>query len=68
MSMTSEEFDRLGVTCDLPTAARALSIGRTTAYEHAREGTFPVRVIRIGSRYVVATADLRKLINPQEAA
>ena len=60
--MSRAEFDALGVTCDLPTAARALSIGRTLAYEAARDGRFPVPVIKIGSRIIVRTADLRRLI------
>lgn len=57
--MTPDEIDRLGVSCDLITAARALGIGKSTAYAAARAGTFPVRVLKVGSRYVVPTADLR---------
>ncbi len=35
---------------DLLTAAAALGIGRTRAYELARAGAFPVTLIRIGSK------------------
>ncbi|WP_209305298.1 helix-turn-helix domain-containing protein [Blastococcus sp. CT_GayMR20] len=45
-----------------PDAAGVLGIGRTTAYEMARQGEFPVRIIKIGARYKVATADLRALL------
>lgn len=57
--MDRTELDALGVTCDLCTAARALGIGKSTAYAAARAGTFPVRTLRVGARYVVPTADLR---------
>lgn len=59
-------------TCDLtalppvvdmyPTAAAVLGIGRTTAYELARRGEFPVPVLKVGSRYRVVTANLRELL------
>jgi hypothetical protein len=44
------------------TAAGALGIGRTKAYELARTGEFPCRIIRIGDLYRVATADLIRLL------
>ncbi|WP_222936843.1 helix-turn-helix domain-containing protein [Streptomonospora sp. PA3] len=43
---------------ELMTAARMLGIGRTKAYELARQGEFPCHVIRIGEQYRVSTADL----------
>ncbi len=70
--MTPEEIDALGVSTDLVTAARALDISKSTAYAAARAGTFPCRVIRVGSRYVVPTAELRAVLGlattPQDAA
>jgi hypothetical protein len=36
------------VTVDIPTAGRAWGIGRDQAYQLAREGRFPVPVLRIG--------------------
>ncbi|WP_299489908.1 helix-turn-helix domain-containing protein [uncultured Gordonia sp.] len=69
--MQPNELDALGVSTDLTTAARALGISKSTAYASARAGTFPVRVIRVGSRYVVPTADLRAALGlgaPQDAA
>jgi hypothetical protein len=44
------------------TAARALGIGRTKAYELARSGEFLCRIIRIGDLYRVVTADLIRLL------
>lgn len=66
--MRTEEIDALGVSCDLRTAARALGISKSSAYELAKRDEFPVRVIRIGSRYVVPTADLRALLGLGDAA
>lgn len=45
-----------------PTAGRALRMGRTNAYEKARSGTFPVTVIACGSKLMVATAGLRRVL------
>ncbi|WP_243708303.1 helix-turn-helix domain-containing protein [Actinomadura sp. GC306] len=44
------------------TAARALGLSRTYAYNLAKRGEFPCRVIRIGTTYRVPTAELRKLL------
>ena len=48
-----EELLALPVAIDLPTAARALGIGRNKAYELAAAGTFPVEVDRSGGQYQV---------------
>jgi hypothetical protein len=50
---TAEAVRRLGMTTDVETAGAILGIGRTKAYELAKNGEFPVRVLRIGRRYVV---------------
>jgi hypothetical protein len=49
-------------TVDLMTAARALGLGRTKAYELARRRQFPCRVIRIGDTYGVPTVGLLELL------
>jgi hypothetical protein len=49
-------------TVDLMTAASALGLGRTKAYELARHDEFPCRVIRIGDTYRVPTAGLLELL------
>ncbi len=58
--MTRGELLNLPVSVDLVTAARALGMGRTTAYELARRNEFPVRVLRVGNRYRVTRADLMR--------
>jgi predicted DNA-binding transcriptional regulator AlpA len=56
--MTQAELDDLPVSIDIVTAGRALGIGRSLSYELAHNGTFPVRVMRLGSSYRVTRADL----------
>ncbi|HKT00404.1 MAG TPA: DNA-binding protein [Rugosimonospora sp.] len=48
---TPDEVRAWPVTVDVPTAGRAFGIGRDEAYRLAREGTFPVPVLRLG-RYL----------------
>ncbi|QFP97016.1 excise [Gordonia phage Suerte] len=60
--MTRAQLDTLGVATDLQTAADALGISRAAAYKLAAENDFPVRVIRIGTRYSVPTAGLREVL------
>jgi hypothetical protein len=57
-----EQIRALGATTDIVTAGAVLGIGRTTAYRLARVGAFPVPVLRVGTRYVVAVAHLLKAI------
>lgn len=59
---SAEKVALLPVTIDVVTAGAMLNLGRTVSYELAREGRFPVRVLRIGSRYRVVTAELRRLL------
>jgi predicted DNA-binding transcriptional regulator AlpA len=40
----------------------ALGLGRTKAYELAKAGEFPCRVIRAGRRYHVPTAEILRLV------
>jgi hypothetical protein len=53
---------RATATVDLMTAAAALGLGRTRAYDLARRGIFPCRVIRIGETYRVPTPGLLELL------
>lgn len=63
----SEEAVRaLGVRTDLVTAGSVLGIGRNRSYELAAAGEFPCRVIRAGSRYVIPTADLLRVLGLTE--
>jgi hypothetical protein len=53
-----EQVRALGVATDIVTAGSVLGIGRTTAYQLAQTGRFPVPVLRVGARYVVGVAHL----------
>jgi hypothetical protein len=61
---------RANATVDLMTAARALNLGRTKAYELARRDEFPCRVIRIGETYHIPTPGLLELLGvaPEDPA
>lgn len=65
-SMTAAELAALPTAVDIPTAARALGIGRTRAYELARTGRFPVKVLRLGAGFRVVTADLRAALSKSD--
>lgn len=43
-----------------PDAAQPLGYGRTRAFQEAKEGTFPIEVLRVGNRYLCRTADVRR--------
>jgi len=60
--ITRAELLALPVAVDLTTAARALGLGRSTAYELARRREFPCRVLQVGSSYRVPTADLLRAL------
>jgi hypothetical protein len=55
-AMSEAELLALPSAVDLTTAGRALGIGRTKAFELARAGEFPVRVIRVGQKFRVSKA------------
>ena len=59
---TIDEVRRLGMATDVETAASILRIGRTTAYKLVGEGDFPVPVLRVGKRYVIAVENLLTLL------
>jgi predicted DNA-binding transcriptional regulator AlpA len=55
---TEESIRALGAITDLPTVASIFGLGRALAYELAKNGNFPVPVIRVGSRYRVPVAPI----------
>jgi predicted DNA-binding transcriptional regulator AlpA len=65
--MTRAELLALPVSVDLMVAARALGMGRTLAYDLAKRGQFPVRVLRLGNRYRVTRADLLRTLGVTES-
>jgi hypothetical protein len=52
----------LPASVSLLDAARALGIGRTSAYNLARQGQFPCPLIKVGALYRVPTAGLLRLL------
>ncbi|MEU9516615.1 helix-turn-helix domain-containing protein [Micromonospora sp. NPDC048169] len=65
--MSREELLALPVTFDIVVAGRACGMGRTTAYELAKRGEFPVRVLKLGNRYRVTRADLLRFLGEADA-
>ena len=59
---TIEAIRALGATTDVRTAGAILGIGRTKAYEMARDGNFPVPVLRLGRRILVPTLPILTLL------
>jgi len=60
--ITIGDLSQLPPAIDLPTASSALGISKNFGYELAQRGEFPCRVLRLGNRYRVLTADLRRVL------
>lgn len=45
-------------TLSVPTAAPFLGVSVRTSYELIKNGGYPIRVLKVGSRMKIATADL----------
>lgn len=60
--MTLREVRRLPATVDVPTAASALGVGRSTLYEAIRLGSSPVKTLTVQRRVVVLTSDLLRIL------
>jgi hypothetical protein len=60
--LTGLDAVRLTPTTDIPVAARLIGISRSYAFELAKRGEFPCRVIKVGNRYRVVTASLVALL------
>ncbi|WCN80031.1 DNA-binding protein [Micromonospora sp. LH3U1] len=61
MNVTVPTIDQVrdfSVTVDLRTAGSCFGIGRDLSYDLARQGAFPVPVLRLGRRLVVTRAAL----------
>lgn len=65
--MSRKELLALPVSVDVPTAGRAFGYARNKAYELARDGAFPCRVIRVGERgYRVPRAAILEALGIRE--
>lgn len=60
--MTEEQLRALPPVVDVPTAAAALGVGRTAAYELIRSDGWPTPVLRLGKLIRVPTAPLLELV------
>lgn len=63
--MNREELSALPVVVDVPTAAEALGLGKTAAYELIRCGDWPTPVLRLGKLIRIPTAPLLALVGVQ---
>ncbi len=55
---TAERIRALGPVTTVGTAGAILGLHRSVAYELAKAGTFPVPILRCGSRYRVPVAGI----------
>lgn len=53
-------------TVSIGKAAELIGISRSSAYQAARNGSFPTKIIQIGGRYVVPTVPLLELLGLDE--
>lgn len=65
---TVDEIRSWPVTVDVQTAGRAFGIGRDQAYRLAREGQFPVPVLRLGRYLRVTRAAVLDALGIKDAA
>lgn len=61
--MDRTALDGLPVVIDVPTAARVLGIGRTSAYELVRTGQWPTPVLHLGRLIRIPSAPLLALLD-----
>lgn len=63
-TLKNAELAELPTVVDIVTAARALGLSRTYAYQLAKQGQFPCcKILRIGTCYRVPTAALQALLS-----
>jgi hypothetical protein len=68
LQMQKDELLALPVSVDLTTAGRAFGLGRTRAYELARIGQFPCRVIPVGRKFRVPRSALLEALGIEDSA
>jgi hypothetical protein len=66
-SVKLDQIQSWPAAVDVPDAADALGISRAQAYVSVKRGDFPARVIKVGRRFKVVTADLVRLLGGAEA-
>lgn len=63
-----QELRNAGPTLGLKTGNRALGIGTAHGYRLAKEGRYPVPLLRVGASYRIVTAELLKLLHIDQPA
>ena len=66
--MNRDELTALPAVVDVPTAAEALGLSRTSAYELIRTGAWPTPVFRLGRLIRIPTAPLLDLLGISESS
>jgi hypothetical protein len=64
--MSDAELRALDTTVDMETAGRAFRMGRTKAYQLARNKKFPCEVLPLGHRFVVTKAALLRALGRED--
>jgi excisionase family DNA binding protein len=67
-SLSLDEIRAWPAAVDVEDGCAALGISRAHGYKAVQDGEFPARVIKVGRRYRVVTADLVALLEPQGSA
>lgn len=65
--MSPAELHAIPVSVNLPTAGRAFGMGRTRAFELAKAGEFPCRVIKVGNKYRVPRSAIFEALGIEDA-
>lgn len=68
VGMSEEELRALPVGVPLVAAGRALLMGRTKSHALARAGQFPVKVLQVGSTYIVPKIELLRYLGLEPGA
>jgi predicted DNA-binding transcriptional regulator AlpA len=61
-ALTVPQILALPAAVDLVTAGSALGLSRTTSYDLAKRGEFPVPLLRLGAQYRARRSDLLNLL------
>lgn len=67
-ALSTSDVLALPAAVDLVTAGLALGISRTTAYDLAKRGEFPVPLLRLGKQYRARRVDLLELLGVEQSA
>jgi predicted DNA-binding transcriptional regulator AlpA len=65
---TREEILALDAAVDIPTAGKCFRLGKSTAYELARAGKFPVPVLPLGKSFRVTRASILAYLGIEDVA